>query len=268
MRIKDEWNKNKNVTYELVRKSIKTQYRNSALGVLWTVLNPLLNMLVMYVVFRQFFGDNDPLYPVYLLAGNILFQFLRSATETALPSIVDNRGLLTKVRIDTYLFPLSSTLSSLVNFAFSMISLLVIMLAMQIFGGYNIFGYQFLFIILMLPAMLLFEYGISMFLAALYVFARDIKHLYLVFLTLWQYLTPIFYKVSVLGGSKTSIFIKLNPMYYFVTYFRDCLYNCNYLGLGVPSFSTLGLLYLFGLISIALGFAVYKPLQKHFITNI
>jgi len=72
----------------------------------------------------------------------------------------------------------------------------------------------------------------------------------------------------VLGGSKTSIFIKLNPMYYFVTYFRDCLYNCNYLGLGVPSFSTLGLLYLFGLISIALGFAVYKPLQKHFITNI
>lgn len=260
--------KNRNLTYELVLKNIKHQYRNSFLGVLWTVLNPLLNMLVMWVVFSEFFGKGDPLYPVYLLAGNIFFQFLRTATSQSLTSIVDNRGLLTKVKIDTYLFPMSSTLSSLVNFGFSLISLLIIMFFMQVCGGYNLFGYQMLFVVLMLPAILLFMYGISLFLSAIYVYCRDIKYIYSVFLTLWQYLTPIFYKYSVLGVGKASVVVKFNPMYYFVKYFRDCMYNCQYVGLAFPSFKTLGLLYLCGVVSIAIGYTVFRLLKKKFIINL
>ena len=268
MYLTEVWNKNKNITFELVRKSVKKQYRNSFLGVFWTVLNPLLNMLVMWLVFRRIFGDGDPLYPVYLLAGNILFQFLRTATSNSLTSIVENRGLLTKVKIDTYLFPMSSTLSSLVNFGFSMISLIIIMLGMEIFGGYNIYGYQFLFVFLMLPALLMFMYGISLFLSALYVFFRDIKHLYTVFLTLWQYMTPIFYKIGKLGGGKTAEIVNYNPMLHFVNYFRDCMYNCQYNGLGVPSFKALGLLYLFGIASIIIGYCVFRALRKKFIINL
>ena len=105
--------KNKNVLYELVRKKVKTQYRNSSLGVIWTILNPLLNMLVMWVVFSNLFGKGDPMYPLYLLIGNIVFQSLRASTSESLTSIVSNRSLLLKTKVDSYLFPLSSQITQL-----------------------------------------------------------------------------------------------------------------------------------------------------------
>lgn len=264
-----KYKQNKYVLQELVRKSVKTQYRNSFLGLLWTVLNPLLNMLVMWLIFAQFFGRNDPLYPVYLLTGNILFSCLRGATDGGMGSIVNNRGLLLRTKIDTHLFPLASTLSSLVTFAFSFVALLLIMAGMQIFGGYSLFGYQILFVLVMLPAFVLFEYGISLFLSAIFVFCRDIKYLYSVFLTLWTYLTPIFYKIDTLKvGSFGYKIVKLNPMYYFVRYFRDAVYNYHYIGWGVPYMKTLGLLYVIGLVSFAIGLTVFKLLKNKFMTSI
>lgn len=262
-------NQNKYILVELVRKSVKTQYRNSFLGMLWTVLNPLLNMLVMWLVFSQFFGQGDPLYPIYLLSGTIMFTCLRGATEGAMNSIVNNRGLLLTTKLDVHLFPLASTLSSLVTFFFSFIALLLIMLGMEIFGGYHLFGYQMLFVFLMIPAFVLFEYGISLFLSSLYVFCRDVSHLYSVFLTLWQYITPVFYKIDVFGGSGfINQVIKVNPMYYFLKYFRDAVYDFAYKGWGVPYFKTLAILYVFGIISFAIGFGIFKLLKKNFMTNI
>lgn len=257
--------KDRYVLHELVRKRVKAQYRNSFLGMLWTILNPLLNMLVMWVVFKQFFGRNDPLYPIYLLAGNVLFGCLRGATDGALQSVVNNRGLLTRVKIEPYLFPLSSTLSSLVTMAFSMIALLIIMLSMQIFGGYSIFHYRIFAVLLMIPAFVLFEYGIGLFLSAIYVFARDIKHLYSVFLTLWTYITPIFYKVDTLKvGSFAYKLVKCNPMYYFVRFFRDALY------MGWSEYPVQDLLVLYGLgvASVIIGTVTFKLLKKHFMTNL
>lgn len=257
--------KNRYVLGELVRKNVKTQYRNSILGMFWTILNPLLNMLVMWMVFSQFFGKDDPLYPVYLLTGNIMFACLRSATDGALQSIVHNRGLLTRVKIDSYLFPLSSTLSSLINFAFSMISLLLIMLGMQIFGGHDLFNLRMFAVLAMIPAFVLFEYGIGLFLATIYVFGRDIKYLYNVFLTLWMYITPIFYKIESLAeASFAATVIKLNPMYYFVRFFRDSMYA----GWSEYPVQDLLVLYGLGLISVAIGVVVYKLLKKHFMRHI
>lgn len=258
--------KNRYVLYELVRKNVKTQYRNSWLGMLWTVLNPLLNMLVMWLVFSQFFGRNDPLYPIYLLTGNILFSCLSSATNGALQSIVNNRGLLTRVKIDSYLFPLSSTLSSLVNFAFSMIALLLIMLGMQLFGGHDIFSFRILTVFLMIPAFVLFEYGIGLFLSALYVFFRDIKYLYSVFLTLWTYITPIFYKPDTVikAGTFAGNIIKLNPMYYFVRFFRDAMY----MGWSEYPVQDLLVLYGLGIASVFIGIVTFKLLKKHFTINL
>lgn len=264
-----KYKQNRFILHELVRKSVKTQYRNSFLGMLWTVLNPLLNMLVMWLIFSQFFGRNDPLYPIYLFTGNIMFSALRGATMGGMTSIVNNRGLLLRTKIDTYLFPLASTLSSLVTFAFSFVALVLIMLGMQLFGGHGLFGYQMVFVLLMLPAFLLFEYGISLFLSATYVFFRDISHLYSVFLTLWTYLTPIFYKIdSFKTNSLAYQFVKLNPMYYFVRYFRDAVYNYHYIGWGIPYMPTLGLLYAIGIGSFVIGFTVFKLLKNKFMTNI
>lgn len=257
--------KDRYVLTELVRKRVKTQYRNSFLGMIWTVLNPLLNMLVMWIVFAQFFGRNDPLYPVYLLTGNIMFSCLRSATDGALQSVVNNRGLLTRVKIEPYLFPLSSTLSSLVSMAFSMIALLLIMLFLQIFGGHSIFHFRILTVFLMIPAFVLFEYGIGLFLSAIYVFCRDIKYLYSVFLTLWTYITPIFYKVETLKvGSFAYSLVKVNPMYYFVRFFRDAMY----MGWSEYPVQDLLVLYGLGLASVLIGAVVFKLLKKHFMKNI
>lgn len=257
--------KNRYVLNELVRKRVKTQYRNSALGMLWTILNPLLNMLVMWLVFSQFFGEGDPLYPIYLLTGNILFSCLRSATDGALQSIVGNRGLLTRVKIDSYLFPLSSTLSSIVNLAFSMVALLLIMLGMQIFGGHQLFSYRMLMVLLMIPAFVLFEYGIGLFLASIYVFFRDIKYLYSVFLTLWTYITPVFYKINRLGADTFAAkVVKCNPMYYFLRFFRDLMY----MGWSDLPWQDLLVLYGLGFISVVIGVVVYKLFKKHFMRYI
>lgn len=260
---------NNNVLYELVRKNVKTQYRSSFLGMLWTVLNPLLNMLVMWLAFSQIFGRGDPLYPIYLLTGNILFSSLRAATSTSLTSIVNNKGILMRVKIEPYLFPLSSTLSSLVSFCFAFVALLVIMIFMEAFGHYGMFGYQMLFVLPMLPALLLFEYGLSLLLSAIFVYARDIKYLWSVFLSLWTYLTPIFYKVTMIKQGTAAFWaIHFNPMYHFVKYFRDAMYVCSSGGGGIPAWSTLGILYGVGVVMFGIGYLVFRLCKKNFMTNV
>ena len=257
--------KDNNVLYELVRKSIKTQYRGSWLGMIWTILNPLLNMLVMWAVFTQFFGRNDPLYPVYLITGNVLFNCLRSSTDSGLSSVVSNRGLLTRLPIKPHLFPLASVISSTVNFLFSLISVFVIMIIVAITQNVQIFSPRILCIFVMLPALMLFEYGIALFLSALFVYARDIKHLYHVFLMLWMYLTPIFYKFESLGANTFAAkIVKLNPMYYFVRFFRGAMYT----GWSNNPFIEIGFLFLLGFGSLAVGTLMFKLLKKNFMRNI
>jgi len=263
---KNSFLKNKNIVLELTKRKIKSQYRNSFLGIIWSVLNPLLNTLIMYIVFKDLFKYDDQFFILYLLCGNILFQALRTATTSALTSIVSNRNLLLKIKIKEEVFPLSNTLSSIVNFAFSFIALLVVMLILQLKYSTNIFGYQLIFILLLIPAFLLFAYGIGLALSALFVFFRDIQHIYNVFLTLWMYLTPIFYNVNKFNSTSFALkIVKLNPMYYFVTYFRDCTYLLQTTGSqGPPSFLALLGLYTTGVISLIVGLAVFKLLKKHF----
>lgn len=265
--------KNANITRELVKKNIKIQYRNSAIGAIWTVLNPLLNMLVMYFVFGTVLGlNNDPTYAIYLLCGNIIFNMMRAATTQSLTSLVGNRGLLTKNKISYYVFPLSSNLSAVVNFFFSCIALLGVMLVVW-FKGNAVFSWNFLLAFLMLPALFLFNYGLSAILASLYVFFRDIQHFYGVFLTLWTYLTPIFYNTDRFkdDGTRGELLmgvINLNPMYHFVEYFRDVIYRCSATGTDIPGFGSLLRLYGIGLVFFAIGTLVYNLVKRKFILYI
>lgn len=263
--------KNANITRELVKKNIKIQYRNSVIGIFWTVLNPFLNMLVMYFVFGSILGysKSDPTYALYLLCGNIVFNMMRGATSQSLTSLVQNRGLLTKNKISYYVFPLSNNLSALVNFLFSCIALLGVMLFVWI-KGEAVFSLNILMAFLMLPALFIFNYGMSMILAALYVFFRDIQHFYTVFLTLWTYLTPIFYKIDRIGDTTlaekfVTAVINLNPMYHFVEYFRDVIYRCAAMGNSLPTNGALFKLYLIGLVFFAIGVAVYNFTKRKYI---
>ena len=263
--------KNANITRELVKKNIKIQYRNSVIGIFWTVLNPFLNMLVMYFVFGSILGysETDKTYALYLLCGNIVFNMMRGATSQSLPSLVHNRGLLTKNKISYYVFPLSNNISAVVNFLFSCIALLGVMLFVWIRGN-NVFSWNIFMAILMLPALFLFNYGMSMILSTLYVFFRDIQHFYTVFLTLWTYLTPIFYTTdrinsSVLKGKFIIGVINLNPMYHYVEYFRDVIYRCSATGAPLPEIGKLLTLYVIGLAFMAVGVLVYNLAKRKYI---
>lgn len=269
---KRELIKNKNIVVQLVKRGIKLQYRNSAIGVLWTILNPLLNMFVMYLVFGTIFKYNDDsTYLLYLLCGNIIFNTMRAATTQSLPILVYNRGLLTKNKISYNVFPLSCNVSAIVNFLFSFIALLAVMLFVSI--KTPVFSPTIFLTILMLPALFLFNYGMSLILSALYVFFRDVMHFYNVFLTLWMYLTPIFYKLQNLGESWKVLVIrvvmKLNPMAHFVEYFRDIVYRMKLGTITEASvYSGLGTLYLWGIAFAVVGSILFYLTKKNFIFSI
>lgn len=264
--------KNKNIVLELVKRGVKLQYRNSAIGVLWTILNPLLNMFVMYLVFGTIFKYNDDsTYLLYLLCGNIIFNTMRAATTQSLPSLVYNRGLLTKNKIAYSVFPLACNLTAIVNFVFSFVALIAVMLFVSL--KTPVFSTSIWLTLAMLPALLMFNFGISLILSALYVFFRDVMHFYNVFLTLWMYLTPIFYKVQNLGQSWKVIVIKLvmkfNPMAHFVEYFRDIIYRARVGALHEAAVHTeLVNLYLWGASFLVLGSLMFLLTKRKFIFSI
>lgn len=265
----------RNAIFEIARKDVKTQYRGSVLGFLWTILHPLLNMLVMYFVFQSFFGKNDPYYTIYLLCGNILFTAFRAATDQGLNSIVSNRGLLLRTKIEPYVFPTAKSVTAMTNFFYSLIALAPFMIYLSVQQGVNLFTYRILFILLMIPAFWLFELGIGLLLSAIFVFFRDLRHIYSVLLTLWMYLTPIFYKIDNMDATTQTI-IKLNPMYHFVNYFRQCVYlgashidsATGQLATYMPSWQTLGILYLCGIAALLVGGGIFKLLKSKLIIRI
>lgn len=205
----------KSLLYELVTRDIKVRYRRSVLGVLWTVLNPILMMIIMTIVFSQLFRFEIENFPIYFFCGNILFSFMVTATSDALQSILGGASLIKKVYIPKYIFPVSKVLSSGVNLLFSYIAMLVVMIAT---------GVPFHLTMLLTPLVIfyvmLFSIGLGLILAAMMVFFRDIAHLYGVLTTAWMYLTPIFYPVSLLAD-KSQWFLTLNPMYHYISYMRN-----------------------------------------------
>ena len=239
---------------ELVVRDIKVRYRHSALGLVWTVLNPLLMMVVITIVFSTLFKQNIPNFPIYYLSGSLIFAFNSESTTTALNSIISNASLIKKVYIPKYLFPLSNVLSGLVNLGFSLIAMVIVML---------VTGAPFHATLLLLPIPIfytfLFSVGLGILLSAVTVFFRDIAHFYSVFILAWTYFTPIFYPVEILPDAVMK-HMRLNPMYHLVTYMRSIvLYGV------FPSLKENLLCLCLGLLMLALGLFVFYKKQDKFV---
>lgn len=258
-----ERKKNLYVLRSMIKQNVRFKYRNSTLGVFWTVLRPVLEMLVMWMVFSQLFGRNDPTYHLYLLSGTIAFGVMSEATNSSLGSIVHSAGLLKSTKLQYEIIPLSRTLSSLVNFTFSGAALLCIMIVTTFVVDTYAISWTLVFVVVWLPALVLFSYGMSLLLAALFVFFRDIQHLYGVFITLWRYLTPMFYKADSLKDSWVYPFIQINPMTQYVDFIREIAVYAT-----VPSPSQFILIYGFAIAFYGLGAIVFKSLKRKFILYI
>lgn len=246
--------KYKDLLFELVLRDIKVKYKKSVLGVLWSVLNPLLMMIVLTVVFSEVFKSSISNFPLYLITGQVIFNFFSEATNMSMMSVLGNGSLIKKVYIPKYIFPLSKTLFGLVNLIFSLIAVMIVF----IFTKQNI-GITVVLIPLLLLYIFLFSFGIGLILASTAVFFRDILHLYGILLVIWNYLTPVFYPMEIIPD-KYIIFINCNPLTYYVTYFRKILiYN------EIPDLN-LNLICLFiSMISVIVGVIIFKKNQNKFI---
>ncbi len=204
---------------QLVWRDFRVKYQSSALGMLWSFLNPLLTMGVYYFVFSAVFQSDIPYFPVYLMSGIILFNYFSESTSLGLVSIVGNSALITKVYMPKYIYPLSKVLSSAINLCISLIPLILVML---------VTGVPFQKSLLLLPwvvlFLILFSLGVSLILSTMNVFFRDTQFLWNVLITLWNFLTPIFYPESIIPAQFRMIY-HLNPMYQIVYFMRSIILN-------------------------------------------
>lgn len=243
--------------WEMVLRDIKVKYKKSALGLMWSVLNPLLMMIVMTIVFSTLFKSDIENFPIYLLAGQTVFSFFSEATNMAMMSIISNGSLLKKIYIPKYIFPTSKVIFGLVNFLFSLIAMLVVI----IFTHLQLTEHMVLFPIFLIY-LFLFSLGIGMILASYAVYFRDLIHLYGIFLLVWTYLTPIFYPIKIIPP-KFLIIIKLNPMYHFIEYYREILLYHKW-----PSLRLNVICLSFAILSLIIGSIVFYKKQNEFVLNV
>lgn len=227
--------KYKDLLYQLVSRDIKLKYRRSFLGYVWSILNPLLIMLIMSLVFSFLFQRGIEFFPLYLLAGRSVFEFVHSATSKALGSITDNTSLLKKTYVSKFMFPLSKMTASMVDFVFSLGALLIVMVFYSIVDGRVLFSFWNLGIILVIVEAYVFALGLGFLLAQLHVFFRDIRYIYNAFMTMWTYCSAIFYDVGMFydkaakqvaaGTTPYALYLariveNCNPLYIYIKQFR------------------------------------------------
>lgn len=253
----EAYKKYKFLLAQLVGRDFKTKYKRSVLGVLWSLLNPLLIMVVQYIVFSELFRWNINNFAVYLLSGTVMFNFFSEATSQALTSITGNAQLITKVYVPLYIFPISKVLSTCINLGFSLIALFAIVLIQGL--PLNIY---YVFIPFGLACLIAFSIGLGLILSSMMVYFRDTQFLYGVVLTLWTYLTPLFYPESIIP-ERFKLFIEFNPMYYFIRYVRSIILDGS-----LPTLSDHVISLSFAFVTLMLGIIIFKKTKKNFILNI
>ncbi|KQO15378.1 ABC transporter permease [Paenibacillus sp. Leaf72] len=249
--------KYKELLAQFVIRDLKVKYRRSVLGYLWSLLNPLLMMIVLVAVFSNIFRFDIPNFPVYLLAGQIMFSFFAEATTLSMSSILNAGSLIKKVYVPKYIFPVSRVFSSFISLLFSLVSILIVML---------VTGAPITPTILLFPLpliyILMFAIGMGLIMSVLAVYFRDMLHLYTVLLSAWMYLTPIFYPINVVPDYVRTV-IYSNPMYYYVEAFRDIvLYN------RFPDLQTNIACLSFSIVSIVVGAFIFYKNQHKFVLHI
>ena len=249
--------KYKNLIEELVKRDIKKKYRRSILGYLWSMLNPLLMMLITAMVFSNLFRFEIHNFVLYLLTGQIMFTFYAEATNFAMGSILENGSLIKKVYVPKYLFPISRVASSAVNLIFTMPA----MLAIMIYTNQPI-SPLLIFCLVPLGLLLVFCLGIGLILASVAVYFRDVFHLYGVLLTALNYATPIFYPEKIIP-EKYRFLIELNPLTYYLQAFRDIVYSNK-----MPSIELLGICFILSVAAMCIGTYVFRKKQNNFVLYI
>ena len=239
---------------ELVKRDFKKKYKRTVLGMAWSVISPLLTLLVMSLVFTQFFGRNTPHYTIYIFCGNVVFSYFNESTSQGMTALMSNASIFTKVNIPKYLFLLSKNVQTLINFGLTLVVLFIFCLFDHI-----TFTWKFIMLLYPICMLMLFNLGVGLVLSALFVFFRDIQYLWSVFTMLLMYGSAIFYTIDSYSPQVQNIFL-INPVYLFIRYFRKIIIEAT-----IPSIWFHLLMLFDALVVLVLGMWIYKRNNTKFL---
>lgn len=239
---------------ELVKRDFTKKYKRTILGMAWSILSPLLNLLIMWLVFNNFFGNNVNHYAIYLFAGQLVFSYFSDATSLGMNSLVSNSGIFTKINVPKYLFLFSQNVSSLINFGLT----LLIFFTFVAMDGIP-FNWTFLTLVYPIICMVVFNLGLGLILSALFVFFRDMQYLWGVITQLIMWLSAIFYTIDSYSLTVRNLFL-LNPVYLYIRYFRKIVID----GV-IPTLQFHLLAMAYAVIAFAVGAWMYKRYNHEFL---
>ncbi len=242
---------------QLIEKDIKLKYRNSYLGIIWTMLEPLLTMIVLTLVFSRLLGKGTQDFPVYILTGRLIFSFYSGATTQALKSVRKHASMIKKVYVPKYMYPMSTVLSSYVTFLISLIVLAGVCLARHITPTVYL-----LQIFVPLIIILAFAMGTGLFLSALAVFFRDLEYLWGVATMIIMYSSAIFYRAEDVLSDKNAWIFRLNPVFACIDNFRSAVFGSP-MNLAETAYAA-GI----ALVSLILGTVFFYKSQDRFILHL
>lgn len=245
---------------QLVIRDFKVKYKRSVLGMAWSLLHPILMTIVMYFVFSNFFRFSTPgvSYPVYLLSGMLFFNYFSEASNLSMSTIVANAGLINKVYVPKYIFPLTKCMFVGINFALTLIPLYIVLFV----TGTGI-CWQHILLPYGFACLFLFTLGVGMLLATISVFLRDMFYIYSIILQILSYMTPIFWHPSIIGNELILGILKLNPLYHIVDFARTILLYHQ-----TPSLLQFAVCGLVSLVSVLFGSFIFRKFQNDFIYHI
>lgn len=199
---------------ELVKRDFKKKYKRTVLGMAWSLLSPLMMLLVMRLVFTQFFGQNMAHYTTYLFCGNLVFSYFNESTTQGMQSLTGNAAIFTKVNVPKYLFLFSKNVQTLINFCLTLCIFFLFCILDHI-----TFTWRFILLLYPICMLVLFNIGVGLVLSALFVFFRDVQYLWTIFTQLLMYLSAVFYSIEHYSYQVQCLFLA-NPIYLFIRYFR------------------------------------------------
>jgi len=246
--------KNQFLFEELVKRDFKKRYARTVFGMFWSVLNPLLQLLVMRLVFTQFFGRHTPHYTTYLFCGTVIFSYFSEATREGMVSLLENAPIFTKINVPKYLFLFAKNTQTLINFLLILVVFFIFCILDHI-----TFTWKFFLLIYPVVCLVLFNIGTGLILSGLYIFFRDMRYLWAIFLQLLQYLSAVFYQIDSFSPEKQKLFY-INPIYLYIRYFRKIVLYGE-----IPQLTFHLLMLAEALIVLSLGFLMYRKKNLTFL---
>jgi ABC-2 type transport system permease protein len=239
---------------ELVKRDFVKKYKRTVLGILWSILGPLVTLGVMALVFAQFFGLNMEHYIIYIFCGNLLYNFFKESTSTGMTALYDNSGIFSKVNVPKYMFLISKNVSALINFG---INIVVLFVFCAIDGV--AFSWKFIMLLYPISCLVVFNLGAGLILSALYLMFRDMKYLYDIFTLLLMYLSAIFYSIDAYSQEIQYLFY-LNPIYVYICYFRKIILEGT-----IPKLSFHLIAAAYAIVVLVIGVIIYKKKNYKFL---